>query len=314
MPNSQRRAAKRKAAKNGEPEIDHTNTSAVFRLRPQGDNGAIIKYKGFVTDKQRLGDEIVELESVLHPDANIVGKHAIPIDMIGNYDMVGRIYRSNIIGSYIVLRSNYPLMYLTVEYSRTIATGSLLQIYLSLKMDDKMKKELVESKNFNRYNNLSFNGTWNLTIECDPELKQLWREKLEEKFREDFLQEFHSDYESNTVKQGMTAEDILELINDKVKSELEWYANIMEETPYEFKTMNRARQYFIDIARDSRFHRLLEVGMDCRILNRRNEQNIDDDIYEIPNPEKVVNMNDVRQRMIDDNELILSDSSESGSE
>jgi hypothetical protein len=311
MPSSGRRAAKRRAAKKGEPEVDHTNTSAVFRLRAQSNNHAVIKYKGFVTDQQRLGDEIVELEEVLHPEADIVGKHAIPIDMVDDYDMVGRIYRSNIVGSYIVFQSNYPLMYLTVEYTRSIATGSLLQIYLSIKMDEELKKEIVESKNVQRYNNLTFSGKWNLTVECDPELRELWREKMEEKIREEFLQEFHADYEDNEEKQRMSTEEILEWINSKVETEMAWYADLMEETPFEFKTMNRARQYFIDLAQDKRFHKLLEVGMYCRVLNRRNEQNIEDDTYEVPDPEKVVKMDDVRQQMIEDDELIMSDSSES---
>ena len=313
MPSSKRRS-KRRAAKNGAPEVDHTNTSAVFRVKPSGKNSGTIKYKGFVTDKQKLGDEIVELEKVIHPEADIVGKHAIPIDRVDDYDMVGRIYRSNIIGSYLVLHSNLPVLYLTVEYARSIATGSLFQIYLSLKMEDDQRLEIVKEKNFNRFVNLYFSGEWNMTIECDPELKDMWREKLDEKLREEFLLEFHMDYEKNTEKQNMTDEEVLEHINTRVTEELKWYENIMEETPFEYSTLRNARKYLIDLAQDPRFHRLCDVGMFCRVINRRNEQNIEDDTYEIPDPDKVVRMGEVRQWMIENDELIMSDSSSSESD
>ena len=309
MPSSKRKA-RRNAAKKGIPEVDHNKSSAVFRIRPIGKNDAIIKYKGFVTERERLGDEIVELETPLHPEANLVGKHAIPIKPIGEYDMIGRIYRSNIIGSYVVLHNNFPVMYLTVEYMRSIATGSLLQIYMSIRMSKEQKKEITESGNFKRYIDLQYTGEWNLTIECDPELKQLWKEKMEEMLRDEFLQEFHADFETNEEKQNMNTEDVMNLVNARVAKEIEWYASIMEERPYDFKNMYTARQYFIDLTQDPRFLKLLNVAMDCRVINRRNEANIEEDVYEIPDPDKVVKMDDVRQKMIDNDELI-SDSDES---
>lgn len=316
MPSSRRKSKNTKNSNanantndnNQNTKVDHSKSSAVFRIKPLGKDSASIKYKGFVTETQRLGDEIVELETPLHPEANVVGKHAIPIDRIDDYEMLGRIYRSNIIDSYIVLHNNYPVIYLTIEYAKSIATGSLLQIYLSLKMDKEQKKEITKFGKLQRYVNLQYTGTWNLTMECDPELKELWREKLEEKLRDEYLEEFHIDYETNEEKQQMDPQDILVLINDRVQKEIEWYASIMEETPYNFKNMRNARQYFIDLAQDPRFLKLLKVAMYCRILNRRNESNIEDDIYEIPDPDKVVKMDDVRKKMIEDDELIVSDS------
>lgn len=308
-PKSSNRKSKR--AQKKEAKESHQNSSAVFRINSLGGSRACIKYKGFITDKELLGDEIVELDEVLHHDADIVGKHAIPIKGIESYDMLGRIYRSNIVGSYIILEANYPVMYLTVEYTKAIVSGSLLQIYLSIKMDQKEKIEINKSKKYEKYKNLQFSGTWGLTIECDPELKELWREKITEVLKEDALNAFHFDYEENKDKQAMKTDEILEWIDNKVNTDLEWYEDLMKDTPFEFKTLKRARNYFIELAQDPRLHKLLVVAMDCRILNRRNEQKIEDDNYEIPNPENVVNLGDLRKQMMEDDELIMSNSSES---
>jgi hypothetical protein len=310
MPSKTRTKSKRKAAK-AQAKEDHQNTSAVFRIKPLSCNRAQIKYKGWVTDQQKLGDEIIELDEVVHPEPEIVGKHAIPIKQIGDYDMLGRIYRSNIVGSYIVNESNYPVLFLTVEYARSIATGSLLQIYLSIRMDKDYKDEINKSKKYEQYKNLHFGGTWNLSMECDPELKELWREKITETLKEDALLEFHSDYETNEEKQSMTTDGILEWIDGRVNDEIKWYEAVMEEREFKFRTVNRTKNYFVEFAQDPRFYKLLDVAMYCRVLNRRNEQNIDDDTYDIPDPDKVVNMNNVRQQMMENDELVMSDSSDS---
>lgn len=295
--------------KGGAKREKHKNTEAVFRIKSLGGSRVAIKYKGTLTEEQKLGDETVELDEVIHPDHEVVGKHAIPIDNIGSYEMLGRIYRSNIIGSYIVLESNYPVIFLTVEYSRSFVSGSLLQIYLSVKMDQDQKIAINKSKKYATYKDLQFSGTWNLTIECDPELKELWKEKIENVLKEEVLEEFHSDYEENKEKHEMKPEDLLELINNKVNSQLKWYEDIMSETTFKFVTLKRARNYLIDLAQDPRLQKLLKIGMDCRILNRRAEQNMENgDEYIPPNPDKVVRLSDVRQKMLDDGELILSDS------
>lgn len=298
-----KRDAKRDAKRNIKEA--HDNTSAVFRIRPSGTGMAQIKYKGFITAGEKLGDEVIEFDEVIHPESDIVGKYAIPIKRIDSYDMLGRIYRSNIVGSYIVLQSNYPLMFLTIEYSKTIVTGSLLQIYLSIEMEHEHKLEINKSKKYEQYRNLTFSGKWNLTMECDDELKELWREKLEPIVKEEALQKYHEDYEENEEKQRMSVSETLEWIVNYKEERMKWYENLIEnKTDFSFRTVKRARNYFIDLAQDPRLHALLKIAMDCRILNRRKEHNIGDDTYEIP--EKVTNMADIRQKMIDDDELITS--------
>jgi hypothetical protein len=288
----------------------HENTSAAFRIKPLGGSRVTIRYKGIIMETERLGDEIVELDEPIHSDCELVGKHAIPINEIGSYDMLGRLYRANIFGDYIVLESNYPVMFLTVEYSRSFVSGSLLQIYLSMRMDQDQKIAINKTKKYETYKDLKFSGTWNLSIECDPEMKELWKDKITECIKKDVLQEFHYDYEENKEKQLMKPEDVVELINNNINTQLKWYEDIMTETAFNFVTVKRARNYFVTLAQDPRLHKLLKVAMDCRILNRRAEQEMDDEEYVPPDHDKVVRLDVIRQKMIDDGELILSSDSE----
>jgi len=287
----------------------HKQTSAVFRIKPLAGNRAVIAYKGVVTVDQKLGDEIVELEKPMHPDADVVGKHALPIKRVDDYDILGRIYRSNIVGSYIVLEDNYPVMYLTVEYSRTIVTGSLFQIYVSIKMGHDQKLEINQAKKYERYRNLEFAGQWNVSIECDKELKELWRPKMIDILTEDALIEFHADYATNPAKQSMLEGDVLEWIDRKVNSDIVWYESVMSGSlQFEYKSISKIRNYLIELSQDPRLYNLIKVAMECRIINRRNESNIDEEYNTFVVPEKIINMKDIRQQMIDADELILDDS------
>lgn len=256
--------------------IDHQNTSAVFRIKPISGSSVCLKYKGIVTEVQKLGDEIVELDSIMHIEPEVVGKHAIQLESIDSYEMLGRIYRSNIVGSYVVLKSNYPVIYLTIEFNKSIVSGSLLQIYVSIEMDEEQKKSINSSKKYSKYNDLTFSGKWNISIECDPELREMYRS------------------------------EILKID----PANIEWYDNIMSYQPFEFRTIKKTRDYLINLSKDDKFSKLLKIAMDCRVLNRRREHNIRDDAYEAPDPDKVVHLADVREIMKQNDELLEdSDSS-----
>ena len=71
--------------------MDHQNTSAVFRIKPISGQSVCLKYKGIVTEVQKLGDEIVALDTVMHPEPDVVGEHAIQLESIDSCEMLGRI-------------------------------------------------------------------------------------------------------------------------------------------------------------------------------------------------------------------------------
>lgn len=307
-PKSGKSGKSNKKDKKKERKEYHKNTSAVFRIKPNSTSTAVIKYQGIVTTDQKLGDEIVELDSPMHPEWEIYGRHSIKVKNVDEYEVLSRIYRSNIVGSYIVLEDNYPVMYLTIEYMRSLVTGSLFQIYVSLKMDHEQKLSINTQKKYEMYRNLTFTGKWNLTIECDKELKELWREKITPILREESINNFHKDFSENLEKQNMTDEDVMKWVSVDVESKMKWYESIMSESDFDYKSILKTRNYLIELSQDQRLHNLIRVAMECRIINRRNESGIDDDYNTFVIPEKIISMNDLRQKIIDDDELIVSDS------
>lgn len=53
----------------------------------------------------------------------------------GNFEIMGRLFRCNIVGTHIVVSSRYPIIYLNVHYDRPMVSGSLFQIFFSIDMD-----------------------------------------------------------------------------------------------------------------------------------------------------------------------------------
>ena len=87
---SQQQVSKKskKNTRDMDENVDHSKSSAIFRIKPNGQNQAIIKYAGYITDTQNLGDEIVELDTIIHHDSDVYGKHAIPIQPIEKYEFI----------------------------------------------------------------------------------------------------------------------------------------------------------------------------------------------------------------------------------
>lgn len=285
----------------------NNNAIAVFRIKPLYGGSSIIKYVGYLTDAERLGDEVIELDKILHENSEIYGNNAIPLKKTDNYDMVGRLYRSNINGSYIVFKSEYPVLYLTVEYYKSIVSGSLFQIHISTKMSDELKKnisdKIIEKRKNNIqkgkktggeyaiYKDLQFDGQWSISIECDAELKELWQEKMTELLKNEYGETIN---ETNN--------------NSVIENEMKWYHELFNSYPYKFITLSRAQDYLFKLLNSEKLNRLIKVALECRIINRRNQYGITDEIYEVP--EKINNLDNIKKQMIDNDELITNFSDE----
>src|SRR5579863_6141264 len=115
------KASSKKNTQNDKVSKKYDKAIPVFRIKPEKrSSSCIVKYVGYVIDDEKIGDEVVELDKPIHPEYEVFGRHTIPFKKIGEFNMLGRLYRCNIVGSHIVMSSRYPLMYLTVEYDRPL--------------------------------------------------------------------------------------------------------------------------------------------------------------------------------------------------
>ncbi len=283
-------------------EKPHTTTSPVFRLRADNrSNSAKIKHVGYLQENEKLGDEVVELDKQIHPKGHIIGKHAIPIKNIGAYEMVGRLYRCNIVGSHIVFSSRYPLMYLNVGYERPLVTGSLFQLFYSIDMNENEKKAIKEKtkndKDNKHYIGLQFTGTWNRHIDCDEELIEHYDAMIITMLENDAKICYSNNQESNSLDA---------YIQKYITNEKSYYDNLMKDQVLPFRSFNKIRDHFVDLCTSDKFYKFVELAMKCREIHRRKQYGLtenSDDIFVIP--KTVTKLDNVRQKLIDNNELAL---------
>lgn len=284
-------------------EKPHTLTSPVFRLRADNrSNSAKIKHVGYLQENEKLGDEVVELDKTLHPKGNIIGQHAIPINNIGPYEMVGRLYRCNIVGSHIVFSSRYPLMYLNVGYERPLVSGSLFQIFYSIDMNENEKKAIKEKTKTDQdnkhYVGLHFTGTWRRHIDCDEEFAEHYEKMIVNMLRNEAVKCYT----------GLDTESLEIHVNKYIESERLFYDNLMKDLDLPFRSFNKIRDHFVDLCMSEKFYKFIEVAMKCREIHRRKQYGLTEDIDNtFVIPKIVTKLDDVRQNLIDNNELALTD-------
>jgi hypothetical protein len=287
----------------------HDGKIPVFRIKPRNRRKECkIKYVGYLTENQKLGDEIVELDRPIHPDHMNVGKHAIPIKKIGLFNIIGRLYRCNIVGSHIAVSSRYPMMYLNVEYERPLVSGSLFQIFFSIDMDKEEKKNIKELK---KYVNLNFTGKWVRHIDCDDEFTQNYDQYLREMLEDEGIKMFYhtDDIEIVDKREIMTEDQITTWVDQYVDSERVFYDKFMKtQEDMEFRSVEKLRDDFVEMCTSDRFYKFLQLAMKARDLHRKKEYGIEEDATTYVVPKNVTKLDDLRKQMIDDDELVLEDS------
>jgi hypothetical protein len=288
-------------------ERKHEKTSPVFRIKPENKaNKAIIKYVGYLKEEEKLGDETVELDKPLHPESASFGKHAIPIKQIGEYDMVGRLYRCNIVGTHIVISCRYPVMYLNIEYERPMVSGSLLQLFFSIDMNPEEKKIVKEHK---KYVNLRFTGKWIRHIDCDDELTQHYEKLLLDMLEADAINNFYNSNNEEIInlKKTLTDDQIANWVDSYVETERKFYDSIMQEQQMEFKSITHLRDEFVALCISEKFHKFLQLAMKARNIHRRKNYGLDENSIDYVIPKNVTKLDDIKNMMIANDELILDD-------
>jgi hypothetical protein len=277
----------------------HQNTIPVFKIKPERySTNAIIKHVGYVKENEKIGDEIVILDKPIHPDTELYGKNAIPCKDVGNYNLVGTICLSNIIGSYIVMGTRYPLMYLNITYSKSLASGELCQFIISYDMDKEQKNEIIKQKNNSVYNNLSMKGKWTYHFDCDDEFDENYDGYVESLLKKEYLKEYVND-EDNKVDE----EDINERMNKYVeenKTRFDKYKNTCE---FNFETIEKTRDFFINMTQEDNFNDFMNIVLKGRETKRRKDMGVSDNYcYQIPkNP---IDLDNIYQKILENDELI----------
>jgi hypothetical protein len=285
---------------------DSVNLTPVFRLKPINKrNEAIVKYVGNLTDDEKLGDEVVTLDTILHKESCVYGNHAIPIDDIDKFELLGRIYRCNIVGSHLIASKRYPAMYLDVQYNRTMVSGSLFQIFISLDIFEDEKKSI---KNYSEYVNHKFTGKWIRHIDCDDELRENYNRMIEHELQNDAFELIYKSDDSHYInlRNSLSDDEIMDWIDNYVANERSFYDSLINDTEIKFANIKTSRDEFVELCMSKKFNKFLKIAMKCREFNRRRKYQLEDSKPYTP-PTSYTNINTLQNDLLKNGEIRLDD-------
>jgi len=101
---------------------------------------------------------------------------------------------------------------------------------------------------------------------------------------------------------------IFKWIQNYVNEERKYYDNIMNKDGlvFNFTTMDNLRDEFIEMCMSDKFYKLIEIGMKCREKQRLKERNIDEEMLYYKIPEKITNLNDIKNKLLENDEIDFS--------
>ena len=264
----------------------HDNTEPVFRLKPTPyGNSCILKHVGYLTDKEKLGDERVEFDT----PSEIQDKHGKNIDFLGNimkYNIKAYIFRNNVIGSFLLKNDIIPVYSISFAYEKNIVSGSLFDIFLGFRLDE-TSKELVKTPT--KLVNATVYGNYELKILCDDNVKNN-------------IQHYYSNIGENLLNKQETLTKLQELSETDFEKYLEDQININTtfitelingKTIDKFETHTKAIENILrPLYRDNKLDSFIEFALIKREEDRRQNYKATEK-YELP--KRVLNIRDIEK-------------------
>jgi len=172
-----------------------------------------------------------------------------------------------------------------------------------------MKKKAI--KDNKQYVNAKFNGVWKRHIDCDDEFKENYDKCLVEMLENDALEKFYKSNDEDVVnlRNIFTNGEIVEWVKSYVTKERIFYDSLMNEQTFTFKSIEKTRNEILELCKSDKFYKFLELGMKCRDIHRRIQYGLDNNSkpFIVPEPNKIVKLDDIRKKLIEDDEIILNE-------
>jgi hypothetical protein len=154
----------------------HENTEPVFRLKPVYQNNVCeVKLVGYMDPSQRLGDEVIEIDTTENVQ-HLHGKHVDFLYNIDGYDITACIYKNNIVGNYLLKNDFLPVYSISIAYKKTLVDGFLFDIFIGFQLDEQSKKLLNDPR---KCHNARLYGEFKLKLYCDTEVSQNFEKVLQ---------------------------------------------------------------------------------------------------------------------------------------
>ena len=169
----------------------------------------------------------------------------------------------------------------------------------------KKKKKITENK---KYIGLRFGGKWWSHIDCDDEMVTNYDAMITNMLETDAIDNIYKSDNPVMVKHRdtLTNDDMLKLIDNYIADEKAIYDTYLKDTSLIFRSLSKCRDQLFELCTSPKFYKFIQIAMKCREIHRRKEYGVEDDsIYVIP--DQVTKMSDLKQNIIDNDELIFDE-------
>ena len=177
-------------------------------------------------------------------------------------------------------------------------------------MNPEDKREIKDTK---KYVNLRFGGKWFRHIDCDEELIQNFDKMITPMLENDGAQIFYTSTDPDIIskRETFTEDEIAGWIENYINTEKLFYEDLFKEKQTSFRTLRKLRDWFVELSQTERFSKFVQIAMKCREIHRKKEHGFDEDSKMFDIPKIVTKLDDVRLKMIENDELIMDDDTNS---
>jgi hypothetical protein len=271
---------------NNTEQTDHTETEAVFRLKPQPHNKICeIKHVGYLKKNEQLGDEVVEIDTTKEMQEQF-GKNVYHVGKFKGYEVFFTIYRTNMLGSYLINKSILPVYNISVMYQKNIVMGYLFDVFIFFDIN---RSSYVKLSTLKTIVNSQVDGRFMCQIKGDEELITN-KEKLFSDIEEQVMKEI-----ANNIDMNKPEEEIMKIYNKRVLDKRNYYTGMFDGVDVGTFTNNNkfVKDTIMPILKDDDFKDIINYAIYIREEKRRKELNAMEGEYKIP--EKVIKLNEIKE-------------------
>lgn len=270
-------------------EEKYSDTIPVFRLKPVHSTSGIIKHVGYFKTSEKLLDEMIDLD--LHEEDKFYskehGKNTLYLGNVRGYDVTVVLNKCNLTGQFLIENTEYPLYYFNVFYRNKFVAGSLMEYYFTFTMSEESKKELSSP---NKYNGAVVKGKYSYGLSVNEKVSNGYNDLL----RDMLVEKYTNDFSKNNHGKDINDDEMKDILNT-VETTLSGYDHIFKRQEHnkEYISMKSVKQMFLNVCSDEKFLDVVNVSIQSREHERREEAGIDsDEEFTMPDEDKVIVISD----------------------